>query len=88
MVLEEKAIKELDILLQIAKDNFVDMLERWQDLEKNSVYKIRNTENFKMGYVFGKIEHKFISWFYSEYGQALTDDEYEEFMEIVKKQIL
>lgn len=88
MALEEKAIEELDKLLQIAKDNFVDMLERWQDLEKNSVYKIRNTENFKMGYVFGKIEHKFISWFYSEHGQALTDDEYEDFMEIVKKQTL
>lgn len=88
MVLEEKATKELNKLLQIAKDNFVDMLERWKDLEKNLIHEIKNTENFKMGYVFGKIEHKFISWFYSEYGQALTDDEYEEFMEIVKKQIL
>ena len=75
----------LDQLLEISKENFVEMLERWQDLEKNSLYQIRNMEQFKIGYVFGKIEHKFISWFYSEYGRSQTDDEYDEFMNIVKK---
>jgi hypothetical protein len=87
MILEKKALDELSKLLEISKENFVDMLERWNDLEKNSIYKIRNTEQFKIGYIFGKIEHKFISWFYSEYGRAQTDDEYEEFMNMVKKQI-
>ena len=87
MALEEKALGELNKLFEISKENFVDMLERWNDLEKNSLYKIRNMGEFKIGYIFGKIEHKFISWFYSEYGRAQTDDEYEEFMNIVKKQI-
>lgn len=88
MVLEKKALDQLDKLIQIAKENFVDMLERWQDLEKNSLYKIRNMKEFKIGYLFGKIEHKFISWFYSEYGRSQSDEEYEEFSNIVKKQIL
>ena len=87
MALEEKALAELKKLFEISKENFVDMLERWNDLEKNSLYKIRYMGEFKIGYIFGKIEHKFISWFYSEYGRAQTDDEYEEFMNIVKKQI-
>ena len=85
MPLEKKAIDELDKLLQIGKENFIDMLERWQDQEKNSLYHIRNTKDFKIGYIFGKMEHKFISWFYSHHGRALTEDEYDEFLNIVKK---
>ena len=85
MVLEKKAVEQLEKLLEISKENFADMLERWQDLEKNSLYKIRHMEQFKIGYVFGKIEHKFVSWFYSEYGRAQTDEEYDEFLNIVKK---
>ena len=87
MALEKKVVEELEKLLQTAKEHFVDMLERWQEQEKNSIYHIRNTQQFKIGYVFGKIEHKFISWFYTNYGRALTDDEYDEFMDIVKKEI-
>ena len=87
MALEKRALDELDKLLKISKENFPEMLERWQDLEKNSLYEIRNMEEFKLGYVFGKIEHKFISWFYSEFGRSQTDEEYDEFMNIVKKQI-
>jgi len=87
MALEKKALEELDKLLEMTKENFTEMLERWQDLEKNSLYKIRNMDEFKIGYTFGKIEHKFISWFYSEFGRSQTDDEYEEFMNFVKKRI-
>ena len=87
MVLEKKAVGQLDKLLKMSKENFVEMLERWQETEKNSLYGIRNLEQFKIGYVMGKIEHKFISWFYSEFGRSQTDDEYNEFLSIVKKQI-
>jgi len=87
MTLEKKALEQLDKLLEMAKDNFVEMLERWQDIEKNSLYEIRNMEQFKIGYVIGKIEHKFISWFYSEFGRSQTDDEYNEFLKIVKNGI-
>lgn len=87
MPLEKKAVEHLDILLKMARENFLEMLERWQDIEKNSLFSIRNMEQFKIGYVIGKIEHKFISWFYSEFGRAQTDDEYNEFLGIIKKQI-
>jgi hypothetical protein len=87
MALEKKALEQLDKLLEMAKENFIEMLERWQDIEKNSLYSIRNMEQFKIGYVVGKIEHKFISWFYSEFGRSQTDDEYNEFLDIIKKQI-
>jgi hypothetical protein len=87
MALEKKALEQLDKLLEMAKENFVEMLERWQDIEKNSLYEIRNMEQFKIGYVIGKIEHKFISWFYSEFGRSQTDDEYNEFLKIVKNGI-
>ena len=87
MVLEKKALEELDKLLEMSKENLAEMLERWQDIEKNTFYKIRNMEQFKIGYVIGKIEHKFISWFYSEFGRSQTDDEYNEFLNIIKKQM-
>ncbi len=84
MALEKKALEKLEKLLEMAKENLIEMLERWQDIEKNSLYKIRNMDEFKIGYVIGKIEHKFISWFYSEFGRSQTDDEYNEFLGIVK----
>ncbi len=87
MVLEKKALEELGKLLEMSKENLVEMLERWKDTEKNSLYKLRNMEQFKIGYVIGKIEHKFISWFYSEFGRSQTDDEYNEFLDIIKKHI-
>lgn len=87
MVLEKKALEQLDGLLKMSKENFLEMLERWQDIEKNSLYGIRNMEQFKIGYIIGKIEHKFISWFYSEFGRSQTDEEYNEFLSIIKKQI-
>ena len=87
MALEKKALDHLDKLLEMSRENFVEMLERWQDIQKNSFYQIRNMEQFKSGYVIGKIEHKFISWFYSEFGRSQTEDEYNEFLNIVKTRI-
>ena len=43
----------------------------------------KKSNDFRLGYVFGKMEHKFVSWFYSEYGRSQTDQEYEEFSNIV-----
>ena len=84
MALEKKALEELEKLLQMSRENLIEMLERWQDIEKNSLYEIRNMDQFRIGYIVGKIEHKFISWFYSEFGRSQTDDEYNEFLSIIK----
>jgi|GEM_PF-6552751 len=87
MIIEKKAKDYLYRLLEMSQENFTEMSERWSDLDKDSLFSIRNSKEFRIGYVFGKIEHKFISWFYSEYGRAQTDEEYEEFFSIINKKI-
>lgn len=87
MNIGKKTKDHLDRLLEMSQENFTEMSERWSDLDKDSLFNIRNSKEFQIGYVFGKIEHKFISWFYSEYGRAQTDEEYEEFFNIINKMI-
>jgi hypothetical protein len=83
--MEIKAKEQLRKLLEMSKEQFTEMEERWKDLEKDSLFSVRKSKDFQLGYVYGKIEHKFISWFYSEYGRSQTDEEYEEFFNTVKK---
>jgi hypothetical protein len=83
--MEKKAKEQLRKLLEMSKEQFTEMEERWKDLDKDSLFSIRKSKDFQLGYVYGKIEHKFISWFYSEYGRAQTDEEYEEFFSTVKE---
>jgi hypothetical protein len=82
--MEKKAKEQLRKLLEMSKEQFTEMGERWKDLDKDSLYSVRKLKDFQLGYVYGKIEHKFISWFYSEYGRSQTDEEYEEFFNTVK----
>jgi hypothetical protein len=82
--MEKKAKGQLDKLLQMSKEHFAEMEERWKDLDKDSLFSVRKSKDFRLGYEYGKIEHKFISWFYSEYGRAQSDEEYEEFFNAVK----
>lgn len=83
--MEKKAKEQLRKLLEMSKEQFIEMEERWKDLEKDSLFSVRKSKDFQLGYVYGKIEHKFISWFYSEYGRSQTDEEYEELFNIVKE---
>jgi hypothetical protein len=82
--MEKKVKEQLRKLLEMSKEQFTEMEERWKDLDKDSLYSVRKSKDFQLGYVYGKIEHKFISWFYSEYGRSQTDEEYEEFFNTVK----
>jgi hypothetical protein len=82
--MEKKAKEQLRKLIEMSKEQFTEMEERWKDLDKDSLYNVRKSKDFQLGYVYGKIEHKFISWFYSEYGRSQTDEEYEEFFNTVK----
>jgi hypothetical protein len=82
--MEKRAKEKLKNLLEMSKEQFIEMEERWKDLDKDSLFSVRKSKDFQLGYVYGKIEHKFISWFYSEYGRAQTDEEYEEFFNTVK----
>lgn len=83
--MEKKAKEQLRKLLEMSKEQFIEMEERWKDLEKDSLFSERKSKDFQLGYVYGKIEHKFISWFYSEYGRSQTDEEYEELFNMVKE---
>lgn len=83
--MEKIAKGQLDKLLEMSKEQFTEMEERWKDLDKDSLFSVRKSKDFQLGYVYGKIEHKFISWFYSEYGRSQTDEEYEEFFNTVKE---
>ena len=83
--MEKAAELQLHKLLEMSNEQFVEMEERWEDLDKDALYNVRKSKDFRLGYTFGKIEHKFISWFYSEYGRAQTDEEYEEFFNTIKQ---
>jgi len=84
MVLEKQAKEKLERLLDMSEENFEEMTSRWDELKPKSEFGLKDSDAFIVGYVFGKIEHKFIQWFYSEFGRAQTDEEYQEFWHLVK----
>jgi len=88
MALEKKALEKLKDLFNMSQSNFEEMSARWDDLKpKSKLFSKKDSNDFLVGYVFGKIEHKFISWFYAEYGRSQTDEEYVEFSNIVNEEI-
>ena len=95
MVLEKKAKEKLEGLLDMSGENFEEMALRWDELKSKSELELKSKSELELkdsdvfiaGYVFGKIEHKFIQWFYSEFGRSQTDEEYQEFWHIVKDRL-
>ena len=87
MVLEKQAKEKLEDLLDMSGENFKEMALRWDELKPKSELRLKDSDVFIAGYVFGKIEHKFIQWFYSEFGRSQTDEEYQEFWHIVKDRL-
>ena len=83
MVLEKQAKEKLEVLLDMSGENFEEMALRWDELKSNSKLELKSSDVFIAGYVFGKTEHKFIQWFYSEFGRSQTDEEYMEFWNTV-----
>ena len=81
----ELELKDSDVF--IAGESFKEMALRWDDLKSKSELELKDSDVFIAGYVFGKIEHKFIQWFYSEFGRSQTDEEYQEFWHIVKDRL-
>jgi hypothetical protein len=81
----ELGLKDSDVF--IAGENLKEMALRWDELKSKSELGLKDSDVFIAGYVFGKIEHKFIQWFYSEFGRSQTDEEYQEFWHIVKDRL-
>ncbi len=87
MDLDKQAKEKLEDLLDMSGENFKEMALRWDELKPESEFSIKDSHAFLAGYVCGKIEHKFIDWFYSEFGRSQTDEEYKEFWGIIKKHL-
>ena len=83
MGLEEKAKKKINGLLEMASNSLEEMSSRWNELEQLQITDSTKSKEFSLGFIFGKMEHKFINWFYSEFGRAQTDEEYKEFLDLV-----
>ena len=87
MPLEKKAKETLESLLEMSIKDFDEMSTVWEEFDLEFPFNIKHSNDFFVGYVFGKIEHKFVSWFYSEFGRSQTDEEYKEFCNIVKNRL-
>ena len=79
MELDSKSTTYLDKLLNTTKDSFDGLSARWDELQPSEEFYIKISEDFHLGFVFGKIEDSFIQWFYSNYGRSMTDKEYYHF---------
>lgn len=79
MELEKKSLDYLERLLKKTQESFDGMSTRWNELQPRQDFDVKISEDFHLGFVFGKLEEDFVSWFYSEYGRSMTDQEYKQF---------
>ena len=79
MELEKKSLDHLEQLLQRTQESFEGLSARWNDLQLQHEFHIKISEDFHLGFVFGKLEDDFVGWFYSEFGRSMTDQEYKQF---------
>ena len=87
MVLGKKALDHLEQLLQRTQKSFEGISVRWNELHLQEEFHIKISEDFCLGFVFGKLEDDFVGWFYSNYGISMTDQEYHQFWEICRKHV-
>jgi len=77
--LEKRSFDYLEKLLTNAQESFDGLSTRWNELQPRQEFDVKISEDFHLGFVFGKLEDDFVSWFYSEYGRSMTDHEYRQF---------
>lgn len=87
MELDNSAKKYLSQLLDNTQYAFEGMSSRWDDLRPQRQFGVKISEDFHLGYVFGKLEEEFVEWFYSNYSRSLEDDEYKQFWSICRKHV-
>lgn len=78
-MMENDAVKHLDQLLENTQESFVGLSTRWDELQPKKEFNVKISEDFHLGFVFGKLEDEFVGWFYSQYGRSMSDQEYKEF---------
>ena len=77
--LEKNSWDYLESLLKRTQESFVGMSARWGELQPKHEFTVKISEDFHLGFVFGKLEDDFVKWFYSQYGRSMTDHEYKQF---------
>jgi hypothetical protein len=77
--LEKKSLDHLAQLLERTQESFRGLSVRWDDLQPRREFDVKLSEDFHLGFVFGKLEEDFVGWFYSENGRSMTDHEYRQF---------
>lgn len=87
MALSDDAKKQLNRLLSDEEEKYLDSIARWEELDPKTHLGVQNIADFHLGYIFGSIEEKFVKWYYSMYGVAQSDEEYEEFWNICKSKL-
>ena len=85
MKLEKKSLDYLEQLLQRTQESFEGLSARWDDLQPQQEFYIKISEDFNLGFVFGKLEDDFVGWFYSVHGRSMTDQEYHQFWKKCRK---
>jgi len=79
MELDQKSLNHLEDLLKKTQESFDGLSSRWNELRPSKQFDVKMSEDFHLGFVFGKLEDDFVGWFYSEYGRSMTDHEYRKF---------
>ena len=79
MELEEKELNHLKQLLKKTEESFDGLYARWDELRPKREFNVKASEDFHLGFVFGKLEDDFVAEFYSERGRSMTDQEYHQF---------
>ena len=79
MELEKKSLDHLEQLLERTQESFEGLSVRWDELQPRQEFDVKISEDFHLGFVFGKVEEDFVKWFYSVYGRSMTDEEYKQF---------
>lgn len=79
MELDKKSIQYVEKLLSQTFESFDGLSTRWKELRMTEEFYFKISEDFFLGFVFGKMEDTFVSWFYSQHGRSMTDQEYQQF---------
>jgi hypothetical protein len=85
MELEGKELNHLKQLLQRTEESFDGLYVRWDELRPKREFNVKASEDFHLGFVFGKLESDFVAEFYSEHGRSMTDQEYHQFWKECRK---
>lgn len=85
MKLGKESIDRLEQLLELTQDSFDGLSTRWNELQPRREFDVKISEDFHLGFVFGKLEDDFVGWFYTEYGRSMTDQEYKQFWKKCRK---